>query len=72
MRERGEPTAQQAADDLGVHQSTISRRLARLEQAEMVRMRREEGVRHYRMDADRIRHVSDMLRRALTDRDAGG
>lgn len=65
MRERGEVTAQQGAEDLGVHQSTISRHLARLEQAEMLWIRRVDGVRHYRVNSDRIRHVTDMLRRAL-------
>jgi len=71
MRERGELTAQQAAEDLGVHQSTISRHFARLEQAELVRVRRDEGVRHYRVDEARIGQVSEMLRRALTGGHAG-
>jgi|GEM_PF-872677 len=65
MRERGELNAQQVAEEVGVHQSTVSRHLGRLEQAEMLWIRREGGVRHYRVNEDRIRHVADMLRRAL-------
>jgi DNA-binding transcriptional ArsR family regulator len=61
LAERGELFAQQIAEQLQVHQSTTSRRLAQLEQADLVSMRPEGGMKFYRVNRQRIKEICQSL-----------
>lgn len=65
LRREGERFAAQVAEELGLHPSTVSRHLAQLEAAGLVRVRREGSAKYYRLDRERLRAVARMLEDAL-------
>lgn len=65
LRREGECFAGRVAEALGLHPSTVSRHFARLEAAGLVRVRREGGVKHYRLDRERLRAVARLLEHEL-------
>lgn len=65
LRDRGEMFAGQLAEELRVHPSTVSRHVAELEAAGLVRVRREGNVKYYRLDRERLRAVARLLEDAL-------
>lgn len=61
----GARTAQQLADELGIHLSTVSRQVGQLEQAGLLSVTRRGNVRHYAVDRAAIRRLSRTIEEAL-------
>ena len=61
LAEEGELFALQIAEWLSLHQSTASRQLAQLEQAQLVLVRRQRGMKFYSVDRQRIQRFCHSL-----------
>jgi DNA-binding HxlR family transcriptional regulator len=65
LAERGELSAQQIVEALGVHQSTVSRHVAPLERAGLVQARRDGGTKRYTIERRRVRELCQSLIEAI-------
>lgn len=65
LAERGELSAQQVVEALGVHQSTVSRHVAQLERAGLVQARRDGGTKRYTIERRRVRELCQSLIEAI-------
>ncbi len=65
LRAEGEMFANQVAERLQVHPSTISRHFTQLEGARLVRVRREGNLKYYTANQDRIRNLIRLLEQEL-------
>jgi DNA-binding transcriptional ArsR family regulator len=61
LAEHGELFAQQVAEHLHVHQSTISRHLAQLERTGLASVHPEGGMKFYRANRQRIKDICQLL-----------
>ena len=64
----GELFAQQVAEQLQAHQSTISRHLAQLERTSLVFVRPEGGMKFYRANRSRIKAIGQFLLKAFEEK----
>lgn len=61
LAEHGELFTQQVAEQLHIHQSTISRHFAQLERTGLVFVRPEGGMKFYRANRQRIKDICQLL-----------
>ena len=64
----GELFAQQVAEHLQVHQSTISRHFAQLERTGLVSVRPEGGMKFYRANRSRIKGICQLLLKTFEEK----
>lgn len=62
---QGELYGQQIVEQVGVHQSTISRNLTLLERGRLVHVRRAGNMKRYSLNRERIHEVCRLLSGAL-------
>jgi DNA-binding transcriptional ArsR family regulator len=68
LTEHEELFAQQVAEHLQVHQSTISRHFAQLERSELVTVRPEGGMKFYRANRSRIKGICQFLLKTFEEK----